>query len=121
MSTERPDHKATLALEHRGATSAGQPVEPPSVGSAHPSTRREAPRKPHFLRQAWRAWLRFAEVVGTVQMVVILSIVYFTMLALVAIPFRLLSDPLSLRAKKASHWTKRPTATDFARTMKDQG
>jgi hypothetical protein len=121
MSTERTDHKVTLALENRGAISVEQPIEPTKGGSTHPSTGREAPRKPGFLRQVWRRWLRFAEVVGTVQMVVILSIVYFTMLALVAIPFRLLSDPLSLRAKKASHWIKRPAATDYAKTMKDQG
>ncbi len=50
-----------------------------------------------MLKRMWRGWLRLVEVLGTVQMVILLSIVYWTLLAVTALPHRLLADPLSLR------------------------
>ena len=47
-------------------------------------------------RRAWARWLRFAEIVGTVQMVIILTLVYWTVVAATAIPCKILADPLGL-------------------------
>ena len=49
-------------------------------------------------------WLRFAEILGTVQMVVILSLLYWTMLAIVAIPWRFMGDPMTLRQRQPAEW-----------------
>ena len=57
-----------------------------------------------LLRLAWRGWLRFAEILGTVQMIVILSLLYWTMLAIVAIPMRLMGDPMRLRRRHPPEW-----------------
>ena len=56
-------------------------------------------------RRAWARWLRFAEIVGTVQMVIILTLVYWTVVAAMAIPFKILADPLGF--KRPGGWTPR--------------
>ena len=58
------------------------------------------------LRTLWRGWLRFAEVLGTVQMMVILSLVFWVMLPVIAIPFKLFSDPLGLRRPDGAKWVE---------------
>ena len=60
------------------------------------------------LRGAWRKWLRFAEIVGNVQMIIILSLVYWTIVLFLAVPFKFLADSLALRTRGRAGWAERP-------------
>ena len=51
--------------------------------------------------------MKVAEVIGTVQMIIILSILYWLVLPLMAIPFKLLSDPLKIKRPSQSNWREK--------------
>ena len=68
-----------------------------------------------------RGWLRFAVIFGNVQMVVVLTLVYWVMVAMVAIPFKLLAYPLSLRRPRSPTWTRRVVDEDLPNSMRRQG
>jgi len=65
--------------------------------------------------------MKFGEFLGNFQMVVLLSVIYWSLLALMAIPFRLIADPLSLRQGRTNHWIRRGPQTDALDSMKKQG
>jgi hypothetical protein len=69
----------------------------------------------------WRGWLKFAEIFGTIQMMVLLSALYFTFLGLMALPSRLISDPLGSKRRPQTNWVKRPPITDPLEYMRRQG
>ena len=73
------------------------------------------------LRWIWRRWLRFAEIFGNVQMIIILSLIYWIMIPFLAIPMKLLSDPLQLRVRRQASWTEHPANVDILGSMKRQG
>lgn len=73
------------------------------------------------MKKVWNKWLRLAEIIGTVQMVIILSLVYWTLLAVMAIPFRIFADPLALRDPERARWVQYEPADDFLSGMKKQG
>ena len=73
-----------------------------------------------MLTRAWKRWLAIATVIGNVQMAILLSMVYWTIVALTAIPMRFLSDPLTLRRPKQG-WIKIEPVTDVLDSMKKQG
>ena len=52
------------------------------------------------IRKIWGRWIKIAEIIGTVQMIVILSIIYWVFMPLMAIPFKLRADPLALRNRR---------------------
>ena len=70
--------------------------------------------------RVWHGWLRFARVVGTVQMIVVLSLVYWTLAALIAIPFRLFVGSLARRRSHQSGWVRRHPVPDVLDAMKKQ-
>ena len=76
--------------------------------------------RPGRLRRLWNKWLRFAEIIGTVQMVIILSLVYWTMITIMAIPFRFLSDPLVLKRSSRPRWIQRTQPSDVLENMRKQ-
>ncbi len=59
------------------------------------------------LGRLWEGWKRIVHVVGNFQARVILTLFYFVLLGLVAIPVRLLSDPLRHRLSQSSFWLSR--------------
>jgi hypothetical protein len=67
-----------------------------------------------MLKTLWKGWLVFAEKFGTVQMVVFLTLLYILLLVFVAVPFRLLADPLRLKrgASQVSGWQAHPDVGD---------
>ena len=69
-------------------------------------------RMGRVLRALWSGWMRFVEVLGTIQMIVLLTVLFWTMLAVVAIPANLLSDPLQ-RRRRESHWNIRNETPEF--------
>lgn len=73
------------------------------------------------LKRGWSRWLRFAELVGNVQMIILLTIIYWTLLALVAIPFKFLADPLAIRRPSAARWRARRPASNVFESMRRQG
>ena len=74
-----------------------------------------------LLSKAWRRWMKVAEVIGTVQMVVLLTLLYWTAFSLVAIPFKFRSDPLGFKHRGGSGWTQRARQSDVLDSMRRQG
>ena|GEM_PF-756554 len=72
-------------------------------------------------RRTWDGWLGFAHLIGTVQMVVVLTIVYWVFIPLVYLPFGLIADPLRLRKSAGSHWLEREEPEDILEHMRQQG
>ena len=73
------------------------------------------------LGKVWRKWLKFAEILGNIQMVVLLTIIYWTMLILLAIPFKLLADPLALKRSRSQRWIPKSPVNDVLESMRKQG
>lgn len=67
-----------------------------------------------------RRWLRFAEILGNIQMVVFLTLVYWILGTLTAIPFKLFADPLALRDPRAARWHHRDPVPDILESMRKQ-
>lgn len=64
--------------------------------------------KQSALRRLWKWWRQFAELVGNFQARLLLTALYFVLLAPVALPLRAFRDPLRRRPKGASLWLQRP-------------
>ena len=75
---------------------------------------------PSLMRRLWNRWLKIADVIGTVQMVIILTLIYWTMITIMAIPFRFLSDPLILRKSSRPRWVRRTQPSDILENMRRQ-
>ena len=71
--------------------------------------------------KAWRRWLKIAETFGNLQMILILSLVYWTMLAFVALPYKLFADPMAHRTAHRMSWVRRPPVSDVLKSAKKQG
>jgi hypothetical protein len=69
----------------------------------------------------WRRWLKIAEILGNIQLVILLTLVYWTMFILVAVPAKFFSDPLSLRNAGRSRWTHRKSIPDVWENLHKQG
>ena len=90
-----------------------------SIKTAEAHTDHEV-RRPSLTRRIWNRWLKIAEAIGTVQMVIILTLVYWTMITVMAIPFRFLSDPLVLKRSSRPRWVKRTQPSDVLKNMRRQ-
>ena len=77
-------------------------------------------QRPNTFRRLWNGWLKIAEVIGTVQMVIILTLVYWTMITVMAIPFRFFSDPLALKGGGRPRWIQRVQPNDILENMRRQ-
>ena len=76
---------------------------------------------PRILRMALQRWLRFAELLGNLQMTLLLSLVYVLLLAPLAVPFRFLADPLALRGPGHVRWVHRSPTAHILQDMRKQG
>lgn len=76
--------------------------------------------QPGALRRAWQGWLRFAEILGTVQMFIILSLVYWTMVMIMAAFLKLFADPLALRRSHRNLWVRHQDVPDVLESMRRQ-
>jgi hypothetical protein len=61
------------------------------------------------IKKIWRKWKRIAEIVGTFQVKILLTILYFLLFAPVGLGVKLFSDMLGLKPRKTSHWTVKET------------
>jgi hypothetical protein len=63
-----------------------------------------------MLRKLWQEWLRIARHIGNFNARALITLVYFTLLAVFGIASRLLSDPLSIKKRPGpSAWLARAT------------
>ena len=74
-----------------------------------------------MFKQMWRGWLKFAHVLGTVQMMIVLTLVYWTILAVMAVPYRFFADSLSTKSRGGKGWTEREPVADRWTEMQSQG
>jgi hypothetical protein len=74
-----------------------------------------------LLGALWRRWLKLAEIFGNVQMIVILSLLYWTLFLFIALPFKILAKPLTPRRREDVRWIIRDPESNPARSMRDQG
>jgi len=65
--------------------------------------------------------LKFAHVLGTFQMMVVLTIIYWVIVPWVAVPMKLLSDPLRFRRPRATGWRDRPEIPDARAYLRREG
>ena len=79
-----------------------------------------AQERMRIVKFAWRRWLRFAEILGTIQMTVILSLIYWVMLPIIAVPFKLFADPLTLKSQARAGWVERHSGSQTLDEMKKQ-
>mgnify|MGYP001437058781 CR=1 FL=1 len=75
----------------------------------------------NYCKTAWKCWVRFAEILGNIQMVVLLTIIYWTMMLIIAVPFKLFADPLCLKKGKAVDWITKDDVTNDLESMRRQG
>ena len=73
-----------------------------------------------FALAIWHGWLSFAELFGRLMFFLIMTVLYFTLVTLIAIPHRLLSDPLQLRDRGTSTWHLRPESASDRSSMQRQ-
>jgi TRAP-type C4-dicarboxylate transport system permease small subunit len=74
-----------------------------------------------FLTKAGRRWLRFAEILGNIQITIFLSLFYWTMFTLWAIPYKVLNDRLALRGPQRARWIQRVPGVNWLDSMGKQG
>ena len=65
-------------------------------------------------------WLKFAEIIGNVQLFILLSLVYWALLPLIAVPFKLLADPLALKRFPSGLWVSRLPSPQTLESMRKQ-
>ena len=92
-----------------------------AVGAVRQSEQPEAAQKPGFWRRTWSRWLSVAHVIGTIQMMIILTVVYWVFVALLAIPAGIAADPLRLRRSRGATWLQRGEPGEALDLMRRQG
>ena len=60
-----------------------------------------------MLKALWHGWLVVARKIGEFQSRIILSLIYFIVMAPFALAIRLFSDPMRLRGNPSWHWLPR--------------
>ena len=71
------------------------------------------------MTSAWRAWLRFAQILGNVQMTIVLTVVYWLFVTVLFIPAGIISDPL--RVRRVRGWLERTDSDAGLDSMRRQG
>jgi hypothetical protein len=57
----------------------------------------------------WRIWLKFSMMIGTVQMLVLLTLVYWLAVPFIGLPVRFFKDPLKLKRPESTWVARSPT------------
>lgn len=55
----------------------------------------------------WKRWIKIAELIGTINMMIVLSIVYLAIIPIMAIPVKIINDPLNLKSTSKPKWINR--------------
>jgi hypothetical protein len=74
-----------------------------------------------MFRRAWDRWVKIAQIIGTVQMMIILTVLFWVAVAPLGIALRLVSDPLLIKKPANSNWRLRETPSGGFEFFKRQG
>ncbi len=75
-----------------------------------------------MLRNLWREWLRVSKHIGSFNARALITLIYFTILALFGLPLRFLADPMGIKRRpRASAWLRRTTQDLDLDTARKQG
>ena len=74
-----------------------------------------------YCKVGWKYWVKFAEILGNIQMVILLTVIYWTMMLIIAVPFKIFADPLHLKKGKPVDWIMKESVTDDLESMRRQG
>ena len=74
-----------------------------------------------FLAKAWRRWLKFTEFLGNIQITIVLSLIYWTLLLVWAFPYKVFNDRLALRNPARARWIHRIPGASWLDSMRKQG
>jgi hypothetical protein len=77
-------------------------------------------KDPAVFRALWRGWLVVASKIGQCQSFLILSLVYFLVIAPFALAVRYLVDPLGLRVASSWRWRSRDEDSRTLSFMRQQ-
>ena len=73
-----------------------------------------------MFKKIFYIWQRFAQFLGNVQMILLLSILYWTVVTLIAIPYKILSNPLSISKGDRTLWNPRTPVENVLESMRKQ-
>ena len=74
-----------------------------------------------MLRRSWEIWLAVVKILGTVQMVILLTVVYIVFVPLLFVPAGWVADPLKLRRTGQSTWLRRCDSVQDIASLRGQG
>ena len=72
------------------------------------------------LATIWRYWLAFTMWFGTVQMLLILTVIYWLVVPFIGVPLRILKDPLKQKLNTPAEWIPRESGPLDVETMRNQ-
>ena len=72
------------------------------------------------MKAAWRGWLKFAHIVGNIQIVVALTLIYWLLLAPMPAVLKLVSDPPTMRRPRRAEWGLRRASPNAMEGMRKQ-
>jgi hypothetical protein len=75
-----------------------------------------------MLRKLWQEWLRISKHIGSFNARALITLIYFTILAVFGLASRLFSDPLDIKKRPGeSAWLSRSTSDLDLDTSRRQG
>ncbi len=75
-----------------------------------------------MIKQLWREWLRVSKHIGSFNARALITLIYFTLLAIFGVPMRLFADPMGVKNRpKDSAWLARTTYDVDLSTARRQG
>ncbi|HID34719.1 MAG TPA: hypothetical protein EYP25_09190 [Anaerolineae bacterium] len=75
-----------------------------------------------MLKDLWREWLRVSKHIGSFNARALITLIYFTFLAIFGIPMRIFADPMGVKKQpRDSAWHERTTLDLNMQTAQRQG
>jgi hypothetical protein len=68
-----------------------------------------------WMRRLWAAWKAFGRKIGDIQSRLLLSVVYFSVLAPFGFAVRIATDPLAIKPRTPKGWRARPPGQEASR------
>jgi len=88
----------------------------------HPRLFLRSSKHQTMLRKLWQEWLRLSKHIGSFNARALITLIYFTLLALFGLPARFFSDPLNMKKPpRESAWGQRATRDLDIDSAKRQG
>ncbi len=88
----------------------------------HPQHFLRSSKSQIMLRKLWQEWLRISKHIGSFNARALITLIYFTLLALFGLPARFFSDPLDMKKRPGqSAWLPRATRDLDIDSAKRQG